>query len=233
MLAQIVRDQSVVGGFPQERGDPFEGVQKAHEIGVVVASLDFIFGRGNAVARGKRAHGCRLYGALKMKVQFGFRKFAQKTSLFCWHPNSLAPLGNFANRAVFLAKYRLPVRILRANLLVERRGGLVLLVVSQDLALASGGPTGSRLTDVRQRRFDFVQILDAFPGKGNASSSRGYLRDNMVAPAPQGKPLGRECLLFAAEIAVSNREGRGGRKIAAPLQRGAGSLAEACIEIPA
>lgn len=74
LFAKIVCDERVVGGIAEVASHPFEGVEEAQEIGVVVAAADFVFGGGDAVARGESADGGGLDRAFEVQVKLGLRE---------------------------------------------------------------------------------------------------------------------------------------------------------------
>src|SRR4029077_17088380 len=74
LFGEILDDKGVVVGRAKKRGDPLEGVEKAEEICVGVASADFVFREVGAVTRGKGGNDCGANAAFEVEMQFGLGK---------------------------------------------------------------------------------------------------------------------------------------------------------------
>jgi hypothetical protein len=57
----------------EKGGDPFEGIEKAEEVRVRIASANCSFGDAKAMAGGEFGDDCGTNAAFEMKMQFGFR----------------------------------------------------------------------------------------------------------------------------------------------------------------
>src|SRR6266404_6739981 len=100
----------------------------------------------------------------------------------------------------------LPIGVLGANLFVQRRRGLVLLVVAQHLSLARVRPGLRGFGGLRQGLFHFRQILYAVARERNVLSRRRHTRHNVVAFSSQRILIRRKRFLLATKIAITNRQ---------------------------
>ena len=71
---------------------------------------------------------------------------------------------------------RLPIRVLRSNLVVERRCALVLLVIVQHLAFTRSGPRLPRLNPLGDCAFDLGEVFNSVAGKDNAGFLENFSR---------------------------------------------------------
>ena len=69
LFAKVAGDERVVGRIAQKGRDPFEGIEEAEKVVVVVAAADFDFGGGNAVAARQSADGGGVDRTFQVQVQ--------------------------------------------------------------------------------------------------------------------------------------------------------------------
>ena len=91
LLRKIGGEERKIGGFSQERCNPFEGVDELVEVGVGVALADVVCGKVNAVAGSKRGSYRRADGTFQVHVKLGLWEFRDTRAKFAIrHVKSLA-----------------------------------------------------------------------------------------------------------------------------------------------
>ena len=73
LLGEVLDDEGIVLRVAEKGGDPFEGIEKAEEVRVRIATANFGFGDAKAMAGGEFRDDCGADAAFEMKMQFSFR----------------------------------------------------------------------------------------------------------------------------------------------------------------